>query len=225
MPEPLRRGSTTLPPTAPIQVREVPVTELLLQKAEFHDQRPLMVKHPQLIRKVDLNKMYGTLRTENGWRYIIDNFAKGTVTTIANQTVSAAVALILTPNWRLEQWPGATQMFLVIRQFALSPQTATFATAGTIDIIYQDTIGGQQIPLGDMLNNASLNSDMVRLIPTPITDPNVTAIGNLLVTLNTGATVGVYNWQLSFSGAYLLPSLKGYSREERIERLPKQVHS
>lgn len=219
MPEPLRRTHSTLPFIPPPEEKEIPVHEYLLKKAEFQDQRPLQVKHPQLIRHVDFNRMYGTQQTVDGWRYVVDNFAKGTLTTSAGATVSTTITFALTPTWRLEQFPGATQLFFCIRQFALTAQApGTLTTVGALDIVFQDTVGGQQIPLGDVASNVSLNLDLDRLIPTPITDPSNPTVGNLLVGLTAAATTGTYNWQLSFSGAYLLPNLRGYSREERYER-------
>lgn len=193
------------PITPPPQPKEE-VVEQLVQRPPV-DTRPKLLKPVEFLPMPHFNRMYGTLRHDDGWRYVIDNYASGTVTTVANATTTVAVKLTLDPHWRLEQWPGGTQVFLAIRQFSIAPQTATFATPGAIDVLYQDTIGGQIIPLGDFVSSQGYTIFLQSLIPTPLTDPDVQNVGNLLFALNTGATPGTYNWQMGFSGAYMLPAL------------------
>jgi hypothetical protein len=121
-------------------------------------------------------------------------------------------------------------MYLVIRSFAIAPSTASFATAGSIDLYYQDTIGGQTVPLACIINNAAFSmEDCCILIPTPITDPGQlsNAIGNIQAILSAAGTVGVYIWQIAFSLAYLLPTTKPYEIqhiEELLDAHPGHVH-
>lgn len=155
----------------------------------------------------EYNILYGSLRTEGGWRYTIDNIATGNVTTIAGAVTASPVSLAIPPFTRISQWPGAVQAYLVIRHFCVAPSTATFATAGELEVQYVDSIGGFIIPLADIINSQSFNSlDNTILIPTPITDPSVKAVGTLNFALSAGATVGTYLWQMGFAYAYLLPA-------------------
>lgn len=155
--------------------------------------------------------------TENDWRYLIDNYANGTVTSVAASQVSTKISLGVTmPDIRVNNWPGAIQMYLCIVSFSLSPQTASFATLGTLDCYFQDS-GGQFIPLGDFLNNQSINMGLTILLPTPIQDSGIQNVGELYVTLNSGATVGTYNYQFGFSYAYLLPQENPYKLDQIIE--------
>lgn len=189
--------------------KEIPAQEPvpdLIHKPEHKDTRPIEYKPHQPIFEPRYNVLYGSLRTEGGWRYAIDNYANGTVLTVANATTVVAVKLTLAlDHKRLSEWPNATQLFLCIRNFSLAPQAAP-TTAGVIDVQYQDTIGGQLIPIGDMVSNSQMNIGLTTLIPTPITDPGILTVGNLLFFLNTGATVGTLNWQMAFSYAYMLPA-------------------
>jgi hypothetical protein len=205
---------TAINPSIPETLhKEVPVTELLVEHVDLKerekqiDHRGIETKPFEPIFHPQYNRLYSTLRTEADWRYTVDNYAAGNFTTIANATVSTAVTLTVTQDHkRLSEWPNGVQLYLVVRQCAVSPTTATFATVGSVDLRYQDSIGGQLIPLGVMLNNTNFNQGYVTLIPTPITDPGVINVGNILAFLNTGATVGTYLWQISFSYAYLLPT-------------------
>jgi hypothetical protein len=204
-----RRSNPFIPKPEP---KEIPVTEELVAPA--HKGRPVHLKPPETLIVPRFNRMYGSLRTSDGWRYLIDNIASGTVITSAGATATAAVNLLLDPHWRLEQWPGGTQVYLVIRQFSIAPQTATFATLGALDITFLSN-SGYVIPLGDIVSSGSEDVYLTTIIPSPLTDPDVQGVGTLQVALNAGATVGTYNWQMGFSGAYLLPDLKGYDVIER----------
>lgn len=208
IPPPVQRASPLAPTEGETYQQD------LLARVQQGDPR-LRVKRPkELISDVQVNDLYGTTRSKGEWRYLIDNYAKGTITTIAGQTVSVAIALAVPPHFFLSRWPGAIALYFCIRQFSISPQTATFATAGALDIVFQDQ-AGNIIPLGDTLNSSIVNMGLVSLIPTAITDPDNQSIGNLQVALTAAATTGTYNYQLAFSAAYLLPSLKGYSYETK----------
>jgi len=169
--------------------------------------------HPQQIPR--FNHLYGSNKVEGSWSNVVDVSTKGTITTVAGATTPVAVTLSSSPHFLLSRWPGAINMFLCIRQFSIAPQTATFTTLGALDISYADLIGGQIIPICDILNSGVGNfNDMAILIPTPVTDPDNPVIGQILVGLNTGATVGTYNWQIGFSAAYLVPQVHGFDIEQ-----------
>ena len=193
------------------EAKEHPVTEVLTHEEPKHF-RPLEEKPIIPHKKPHYNILYGSLGTEGGWRYVIDNFAVGTVTTIAGQTVATKINLALVQNWRLDIWPGAVSMYLVLRRFSMALQTATLATLGAVDVQFVDS-GGQVIPLGDFISNAGTVQDMAIVCPTPITDPSNLQAGTLNVALSAGATVGTYNFQLGFAGAFLIPALRGYELE------------
>lgn len=209
-----KRGTIT--PAIPTpDKKEHPVVEELVEKPEdikhAEEQAAKIsgvdVKPLDYFYHPEYNILYGSLRTEGGWRYTVDNIATGNVTTIAGATVTSAVSLAIAPFTRISQWPGAVQAYLVVRHFCVAPSTATFTTAGELEIQYVDSIGGFIIPMADIINNQSFNSlDNSILIPTPITDPSVKAIGTLNFTLSSGATVGTYLWQMGFAYAYLLPA-------------------
>ena len=212
------RDAPHIPKPAP---REEPVVEELTHPA--HDTRPVAIKQQQRVLLPKFNKLYGSLRTENGWQNEVTNYAKGTLTTVAGSQVSAAVSLLYNnskPNWRLEQWPGGVLLYLVIRGFSIAPSTATFATIGDIDLYFQDT-SGQIIPLGVCINNDEITQPSLNIIvPSPITDPDNAAVGSILATLDAGATVGTYNWQMAFSGAYLAPAENGYIEVDKYNETP-----
>src|SRR5438309_11827231 len=116
-----------------------------------HDVRPEVVKPYENVMRPQLNRLYGTLRVEDGWKEVIDNYAKGGVTSIAGALATANVTLALAnAETRLLRWPGAVQLYLAIRSFSIALSTATLATLGSLDVYYQDLIGGQVIPLGNI---------------------------------------------------------------------------
>lgn len=209
-----KRG--TIVPAIPLpDKKEHPVVEELIEKPEAVDiaEREtakisgIDVKPLDYFYHPEYNVLYGSLRTDGGWRYTIDNIATGNVTTVAAATTPSVVKLAIAPFTRISQWPGAVQAYLVIRRFSIAPSTATFTTLGEIEIQYVDLIGGFIIPIGDMINSGQINAiDTDIIIPTPITDPSVTNVGTLNFALSTGATVGTYLWQMGFSYAYLLPA-------------------
>jgi hypothetical protein len=210
------RRNSILPQIPRPEPKEKPVVEQLVhpEASPTTHARQKMVKPFEVTPEAKFNRLYGSLRTEGGWEHVVDNYAKGGITTVAAATVTANVTLALTnPETRLLRWPGAVQLYLCIRSFALGLSTATLATLGSLDVYYQDLIGGQIIPLGSIQSNDEINLQNVNiLIPTPVTDAGALAnpIGQLQVALSSGATVGTYVWQMGFSYAYLLPAIKGY---------------
>lgn len=183
------------------------------------DMRLRQYRHRDKVLIPEFNRSYGWDRVEESWRYLIDNVAKGTLTTIANTNVATTVTLLNAPNWHLSRWPGAIQLYLCIRTFSMAAQSA-IGTVGSIDVQFQDAIGGQTIPLGDFVSNASFNQNVSIQIPTPITDPGLQTIGTLNVLLSgTTPTVSIYNWQMGISAAYVLPCLEGYEAESIHEVL------
>lgn len=194
------------------QLSEEPFTEQLKEIWHEPDPRPIATRTRAKVLEPNLNKLYGSGRSEGDWRYFVDNYATGTLTTVISTTVKTAIVLANPPNARLLQWPFAVQAYLVIRKFSLACQSA-ITTVGAIDVQFNDW-AGNIIPLGDFVSSGNINEDIDTIIPTPITDPGFTAIGNLLVLLSgTSSTTSVCNYQLGFSYAYLLPSLEGYEAE------------
>lgn len=203
---------------------EDPYQDQLTTPAHKHDERLQAFKQREKVLIPQLNALYGTIKTRDGWRYVIDNYITGTITTVANTAVNTTIKLTLAPNLFLSRWPGAISCFLVLRSFSMAPQSA-ITTVGAIDVLYQDTIGGQNIPIGDFVSNSSINNNMSILIPTPITDPSNTSVGIVTTTLTgTTPTVSAYNYQIGFSFAYLLPTLDGYMQESIHEVLRDGKH-
>jgi hypothetical protein len=209
----MHRRSTHVPNISQPAHKENPdVEELITSPSHHKDVRPQVVKPFAQVMHPQLNRMYGSLRVDDGWQYVIDNYANGGLTTVAAAQVTANVTLAQAlPELRLERWPGAVSLYLVIRSFAMALSTATLATLGSLDVYYQDTIGGQTVPLGSIVSTDEINAvNCNYLIPTPITDPGITTVGKIGVTLSSGATVGTYIFQIAFSYAYLLPTTKPY---------------
>lgn len=167
------------------------------------------------------NKLYGTLRSEDSWKYTQDGYATGNLTTIASTQVQSKVVLSgpsseqgTAPFFRQDQWPGAISCHLVIRSFGIAPQT-TVTTLGELEILFIDQFG-MVVPLGEVPSNTGINYQGIDIIlPTPITDPgmasSVNGLGVLTVTLNPGAgSTAIYNWSMGFAVAYMLPSEKLY---------------
>lgn len=227
----LRKRDGHVPFVPKPEHKEMPVVEHLITPAHGHDTRPAVIKPYDNVMRPQLNRLYGSLRVEDGWQWQIDNYAKGGVTSVAAATVAANVTLAQTAQeTRLLRWPGAVQMYLAIRSFGLALSTATLATAGSLDVYYQDTIGGQIIPLGSIANNDELNLTNVNiLIPTPITDAGALnlPIGQVQVTLSAGATVGTYIYQIAYAYVYLLPTTKPYEVqhvEDLLDAHPGSIH-
>lgn len=202
--------------------KENPDVEHLITPEQLHPIRQKMIKPYEHVPNAHLNRMYGTLRVADSWIYTIDTYAKGSLTTVSATLVQSSATVTPTlPETRLSRWPGAVSMYMAIRSFSFAPSTASFATLGSIDLYYQDAIGGATIPLGSAINsNGIALVDLAYLIPTPITDPGLLSnvIGQVQATLSSGATVGTYVWQIGFSFAYLLPTNKPYD-VQHIEEL------
>lgn len=170
-----------------------------------------------------LNRFYDTLRTPDAWRYMADCFAHGTISTTVNATVSANVTLQKIPLIRLSQWPNAVSAHLVVRFFGIVPQGLPTTQAGMECIFYDNA--GNAVPLGELLSQSGGNSVYDHVLPTPFTDTQSSGspvglepagaegptVGILQVTLpNVATSNGTYFFSMSFSIAYLLPSLHAY---------------
>lgn len=207
------------------------VEELVNEKGIRHplEHPAIMLKQDTPIREPRYNKLYDGIRSQHAIEFFADYYANGTITTIAATQVLGTVNLTLpsgtqSPNWRLEQWPGGTQLFLMIRWFSLGPQTASFATQGEIDTLFISRYGAP-VPLGVLPNNAFTNLRMMALIPTPYTDSGDQAgLGQLSVTLNSGATVGTYSYQIGLTAVYMIPELKPYNKEYQSEPPHHSTH-
>jgi hypothetical protein len=136
--------------------------------------------------------------------------ASGTITSVVNQTVAVPVTLSADPHWRLEQWPGAVQVYLAIRFFGIVPQAAPTTVTG-ISVTFQDQ-GGNSAPLGEFVNSVGGNNyNGLTIMPSPITDPGQLQVGSLAVTLpNIATSTATYHWSIGFSAVYLLPARYGY---------------
>lgn len=171
------------------------------QKTNIHVHTPLLI--PQF------NTLYDRLRSSHAWKHVSDNYAKGTIATTVNTTITATVTLGETPLWRLQQWPGAVQLYLVLRFFGIAPQALPTTNAGMECLFYD--LAGRITPLGEFMAATGGNVTHQVLLPVPVTDPSNTAVGTLSVTLpNTANSNATYNWSFGFSAAYLLPSEEGY---------------
>ena len=101
-----------------------------------------LVKPREDILHPNFNELYGALRVNGGWQYVVENYATGQTTLTGGATVAAAVVLKNAPNWKLNQWPGANQFYLCIRSFSLTSQNISTAptevsvpaTAGNITL-------------------------------------------------------------------------------------------
>jgi hypothetical protein len=208
-----RRRHATLPYIPTPAHKEQPVVEELVKEPhhdEHRDTRPLM-KQEAIIHEPRYNHLYGSDRVEGSWRYRIDEYVTGNLTTSANAQVNAVVTLANDPYWRLSRWPGARQLFLCMRMFGLCPRT-TLTTAGSLVCTFQDATLGKSIPLGVFPSTAGGNDYLEVLLGT-ISDPDALTLGTIEVTLSgTSPTTGTYDWQVGVSVAYLLPELRGYER-------------
>lgn len=213
MPEPTYpRRHTTIPWVPKPQPKERPVVEELVHAPEpsHVDTRPVL-RQIDTIREARFNRLYGSDRVEGSWRYRVDEYVSGTVATSANAQANASVALANDPYWRLSRWPGARQLFLCFRIFAICPRVS-LATVGSLSCVYQDATTGKSIPIGIFPSTAGGN-DVLEILMGNITDPDNLTLGQLQVTLTgTSPTTGTYDWQIGFSAAYLLPELRGYDR-------------
>lgn len=173
------------------------------------DTRVKMIKGTQHLAIPNLNRVYDTLGSPNAWRYSADSYATGSVTTVANSTVTSTVKVTANAPWKTSIWPGAVQMYPVLHYFSIAPQ-GSITTPGAISLVYVDN-SGINVPLGVFVSNTAYTNSNDVLIPSPITDIGNTNFGTLLVTL-TGTTpsTGAYSYQFSFGCAYLLPAQKGY---------------
>ena len=190
----------------------------LIRERVFRKERYLVPK---------LNTLTDTLRTPNAWRYMADAFAHGTIVTTVNATVTANVTLQKTPLIRLSQWPNAISAHLVVRFFGIVPQGLPTTNAG-MECIFTDN-AGNSIPLGELLSQSGGNSVYDHVMPTPFTDSQSSGspvglepagaegptVGVLSVQLpNVATSNGTYFFSMSFSIAYLLPSVEGYTFTE-----------
>lgn len=197
-----------------------PYNSQLTNPLPTHDMRLAQYKQREKVLKPTYNVLYGNTSVEGAWRYeILATVTGNTGTTSANATITKSITLSAPLGARLVQWPGAIHGYLVLRYFSLAPQAA-ITTVGSINVTFLDAIGGYTVPLGNMVSSGSMQQDRDVIIPTPITDPNITTLGSLLVNLVGAApTTSDYNFQLGFSVAYLLPSLHGYDQESIHEVL------
>lgn len=162
---------------------------------------------PILVPK--FNSLYGSLRSTDGWRFISDNYASGSISTTVNTTVTGAVSLVNSPHFRLKQWPGAVQVYLMLRFFGIAPQTVPTANAG-MECLFIDN-SGNTTPIGEYLSQSGGNGNPFAILPLPITDTEATSVGTLSIALaNVANSNATYKYSIGFSYVYVLPSVSGY---------------
>lgn len=174
------------------------VKRRILQAA--HANRPLP-KAP----KPRYGVFYDKLGTTQAWRNLVQYVVNGTI--LPSTTAAVNVAVTLPAGFealRLNQYPGATLAFLVIRSFSYSA-TAGSAT-GALTFIYYDT-SGNPVPLGVYSAGNPYDGimDVAIMSPTPVSDPTNPTLGQLSVSMTNGGTPVTLAWQMGFSVAYLLP--------------------
>src|SRR6266436_5032835 len=120
---------------------------------EIHrDVKELRKVHPtHLVPR--FSKIYDSLRTEQGWRYMADNWSNGSIATSLVAPATADVDFNQQFIARTSQWPGAVQFYLVIRLFSIAPETSQ---AGNIVCVYEDDNSGITVPLGVFVANATV---------------------------------------------------------------------
>lgn len=206
--EPLQQLSQ-LPPKNPYYEEDKPVIP-------HEDTRPKMVKDVPGILVPRFNTLYDSAGSTQGWRYMADAFVHGSIATSVNSTVTTPVQLANSPNWKLQQWPGAVQLFLVVRFFGIVPGTVPTANAG-MECLFIDNFGNT-IPLGEVLSQTGGNLGQDVILPTALTDPGNPTLGTLSVTLaNVASANSTYLWSMGFSAGYMLPSRYGYEVLEEHE--------
>lgn len=193
--------------------REIPVTEKLVTPHDVTHEH-ILVAHkaiPHRAREPRYNKLYGSNGVEGAWRYIIDFQVNGSTFLSSSAQTNIPIKLTSAPNWKLQQWPGAVQLFLCIRMVSIAGETFP-ATITNFGLFFTDAVGGNTIPLGEINTTNGTTSFFDLLIPTPITDPSNLNLGTLYTSVagNIGTT---YDWQMAFSGAYLLPELNPYDNQ------------
>jgi len=175
------------------------------------DSRPIAVKERAPVLRPTYNHLYDTNRTTQAWRYgaDIEINAFGQLGPAGGATLQVPVAMPQAPNWRLEQWPGGTQLFLVLTDYAIGAEASV--SGGPLTMKFQ-SLGGSVVNLGILgTGGLPINLSFDVVLQTPITDPSNPQLGNLIWTQQPGAaSAATLDWMISFSVAYLLPDLDGY---------------
>jgi len=176
------------------------------------DERLIAQKPYHAVREPKYNVLYGTTRSPGDWRYIIDNYAIGQFTTVANATIQVPITMqIVLDNKRLMQWPGSTQLFLCLRSYAHAAIVRNLATSVGMTVIFQDN-SGMGVPLGATESDIPMSLQSEILFPSAITDSGILTVGNLIVRLEATGTTATYDYMLAFSYAYMIASDTPYER-------------
>lgn len=194
-----------------------------IQKQVQHRMPGLAVYGPPGPIVPNFNKAYSTLRDHDSlWRYMSDDVVTVTLTPNAGATAQTAVSPTANGgNFKLRtsQYPGAIQVHLVVRTFAMAPQAST--ATGAIEFRL-NTAFGDVIPLGVYVATQTAPITMLQAIgPTPIADAGIPNYGNLIAISQGLATPVAVTVQLGFSFLYLLPdpAFRGYAAQ------PKEVRA
>lgn len=160
-----------------------------------------------------LAKMYDSFRSQDALFFIEDFEFHGVFTPTAGSTISVPLILNQSPNYLLYRFPKATSLYIGVNTFSISNQTVP-AVIGSLECIYVDPTG-YPIHMGEYQSNNGNTRQPIKLFSkNPITDTDNPSFGAFTVSLNPGGGSAVtYNYSLSFSIGYLLPS-EGYEEHE-----------
>jgi hypothetical protein len=107
-------------PTPPLQ--EEPVIEREIVNDPDLDYRPVLVKPKEKIKIPHYNTLYDSVRSNSAWDKCADLWTHGSLAFIGQGVTSAPVTITVPGGaFRLAQWPGALQVFLVLRSFSVAP--------------------------------------------------------------------------------------------------------
>ena len=164
------------------------------------------VHSPPRHEKPHLAKLYDSFRSQDALFNIEDFGFAGTFTTVADTLVSVPLVLPQSPNYLLYRFPKATSLFIGVNTFSIANQSS-IATIGSLECVYTDPTGFP-IHLGEYQSTVGNTRQRIYCFSkNPITDTDNPNFGSITVTLNpAGASTNTYNYTITFSIGYLLPS-------------------
>lgn len=174
------------------------------------DERPLshvpIVHSPPRKEVAHLAKLYDSFRTQDALFNIEDFEFHGTFTPTAGNLIQVALNLPQSPNFLLYRFPRATSLHIGVNTFSIAAQT-TPNVIGSMEFIYVDP-NGYPIHLGEYQTTVGNTRQRIyNFSKFPIVDTDNQSFGMLTIALNPGgASAVVYNYSISFSIGYLLPS-------------------
>lgn len=215
-----KNGTTKIPSPNLEPLKNPLIDENKDLKAELEKYTKRDKKLKQHLAIPNLNQLYDSLKTPAGWRYIVDAYAVGNVSTSSGGQIGSIVTLQPNQQPQLQKWPGAIQLYICINSFTICPRTVP-ATAGNITITFVGN-NGFTVPFGGFMNTASYTNNNSYIIPDSVIDIGVSNIG-LLNFFQSGGTAATYDWSMTFSYVYMLPAQKGYTVHE-YDQWKEEVH-